>query len=1005
MIVLGTSGNDTLALTPTGSASASMTFDGSPAYSFSNINQFTFNSGAGNDLMTVDDSQSLLGLSGGIQYDGGTGSNSLQLLQTGGTAETSDTYSVFANPGQGSDVITGPGGTQTINFQNLAPVYDNVPAPLTVVGSASNNTINYEAGPNSGNSSAPYNGDSTGMVTVDNFESLEFSHKTTLTLQGGNGDDTFAINNSTTPTGLTAISVDGQAGSNTLVVDAKNQVVQSSMITAAQVNIPVATPVPVGYTGIQQVSVIHALDSLTSTGAAITSAVEGLPFSSALVGTFQFSDGVPPPVLGSASNFVATIDWGDGTAPSAGTIVQTGPDASGQVIFQVFGSHTYAEETAANPPYPISVVITDLGSTRSFTPAGGVPVQIVDNPGATTTTPAAGSPGAALATVLDAPLSSSNGTAITGIEGSSTGAVLLGTFTDANPGATLADFTTSPASIAVNWGDGTPPEALTAANLSASGSPAGVVFSVRAAHTYAEAGKYAYTVIARDAGGAETVFSGTAFIADAALAAAPVQPVVSTVEAALFPVPVYAPPLFHGTVASFANSNPTAPQSDFVASIYWGDGTPLSAGTITQPGGVGTAFLVSGSHTYADSGVNGGAGSYAIEVFVVDTEGAKLTLTNTATVADNPIALGGTLDPSADSGLATGTLDTTDVTQPDFSGTSEPLSHVTLFATSLPGGSPMVIGQVQAGGDGAWKITSGVVLADGRYQITATAVDQFGVTHTAAPAVITANLLVDTHGPVIAGMFFNRLNGQVDYIIKDPGATPSGVWLPGILDSANYQLTKVHANKAYPGKWVATTITDTPDPTIPNAYDVAVTFNSGAMLRGGYYLFTIRDSSSGNASVQDLAGNHLDGEFYGAFPSGNGINGGDFVAELQGVHNKVFAPQTIVGTANAGNGGNGGPPVAPIHSGIWVPAIPRGAARSFPRPPAPAPEATRPQPRRAGCLGSSVPSSWDPARRAQRSPTDPDTARPGGFSPPARIRGDRHSAHWQCVPIMFRFHR
>ena len=156
--------------------------------------------------------------------------------------------------------------------------------------------------------------------------------------------------------------------------------------------------------------------------------------------------------------------------------------------------------------------------------------------------------------------------------------------------------------------------------------------------------------------------------------------------------------------------------------------------------------------------------------------------------------------------------------------------------------------------------------------------------------MITPDLLIDTKGPVIDGLFFNRLNGQVDYIIKDPGSTPSSVWLPSILDSANYQLTKVYANKADPGKWIVTEVTAAPDPTITNAIDVAVTFNSGAMIKGGYYLFTIRGSSSGNASVQDLAGNHLDGEFYGSFPSGNGINGGDFVAETPGLPQQDLRP-------------------------------------------------------------------------------------------------------------------
>src|SRR5262249_55522119 len=154
------------------------------------------------------------------------------------------------------------------------------------------------------------------------------------------------------------------------------------------------------------------------------------------------------------------------------------------------------------------------------------------------------------------------------------------------------------------------------------------------------------------------------------------------------------------------------------------------------------------------------------------------------------------------SGLSTGTVNTTNVKQPDFSGKSQPLSNVTLWATLLPSGAPFVIGQVEAGSDGSWNIRSDIALAEGHYTITATAVDQFAetpVTTPASPVVITSNLVVDTTGPVIAGMFFNRLNGQVDYIIKDPaltdGSAPSGVWVNSLLDSSNYLFTKVHANK------------------------------------------------------------------------------------------------------------------------------------------------------------------------------------------------------------------
>ena len=108
----------------------------------------------------------------------------------------------------------------------------------------------------------------------------------------------------------------------------------------------------------------------------------------------------------------------------------------------------------------------------------------------------------------------------------------------------------------VNWGDGSAPETLAAANLAAVGTPNGVIFTVSAAHTYAEEGTYAYTVTVTDVGGSVTIFSGSAVIADAALSASATQPAVNTDEASIFPVPVFAPPVFNGPVASFTDANP-----------------------------------------------------------------------------------------------------------------------------------------------------------------------------------------------------------------------------------------------------------------------------------------------------------------------------------------------------------------------------------------------------------------------------------------------------------------
>jgi len=678
--------------------------------------------------------------------------------------------------------------------------------------------------------------------------------------------------------------------------------------------------------------------SATVTDLPVTGATHNFTTTEGLgTGLFVLATFTDPNTLATVASENATLavgGWGDGTPGVAGItlVVQeigvtplTSATDPGAPIFEVLGSHVYTEETPAGLPDTLSVIITTLGgatTTLTSPPGGGV-------------------------TVLDAPLISSNGTEITDIEGTATPATtLLGTFVDANPqppqgSSAIADFTAGGGSTVVNWGDGSALQTLTAANYTVTGSNNGALYSIFASHDYTEEGTYAYTVVVTDDGGSTTTISGSAIVADAPLSPSPpaTQPTVDTTEATIFPVPVFAPPLFKGPVASYTDADPVSTIADFKATIDWGDGTPLTAGTISQPGGVGTAYIVSGAHTYADSGDTTGTGNvghYAIQVFVVDDGGSILTVDNTANVADVSIPLTGQLNPASDSGLSTGTVDTTNVTQPNFTGKSEPLSTVTLSATLLPSGTPFIIGQVEAGSDGSWSITSDVPLADGHYTITATAIDQFGettVTNPASPVVITSNLLIDTTGPVIDGMFFNRLNGQVDYIIKDPvpasGGAPSGVWVNTLLDSSDYLLTKVHAYKAYPGKWVVTNVTATPDPTIPFAYDVAVTFNGGAIIKGGFYLFTIRDSSNGNSSVQDLAENHLDGVFYGSFPSGNGINGSDFVAELQAYHNKVFAPQTIIGTSSAANGGVGGLPVAPVHSGIWVPVIPVGGSPIF----------------------------------------------------------------------------
>ena len=383
-------------------------------------------------------------------------------------------------------------------------------------------------------------------------------------------------------------------------------------------------------------------------------------------------------------------------------------------------------------------------------------------------------------------------------------------------------------------------------------------------------------------------FSPGATATVAALTPSATQPAVATTE----------DQVFSGPVASFTNSNPTSTVSEYnYVSIDWGDGTPNSAGTVSQPGGPGTAFLVSGTHTYADSGVNGGIGQFSITVNVHDQDGLTLAIDNTASVADVPLVVTGRLNPASDSGLSNSD-DITNVVQPNFLGTtSEPNATVTLYAQATGSVVPVVIGQGVSNANDAWSITANQALANSSYTITAIAIDSSG--HTASgTTTIVPTLVIDTVGPKVTNVSFNRLSGEIQVTIQDfGGLNNTGVGLnpSSLIDANNFSLTKFHQHG--PAAFLVTSINVTPG-TLTGSQLVTLQFNGGKTLRGGHYFFTVHSVRPTNLTgVRDIAGNALDGEFYGFFPSGNNARGGDFIAELDAVHHTIFAPKTVIGTA------------------------------------------------------------------------------------------------------------
>ena len=300
-------------------------------------------------------------------------------------------------------------------------------------------------------------------------------------------------------------------------------------------------------------------------------------------------------------------------------------------------------------------------------------------------------------------------------------------------------------------------------------------------------------------------------------------------------------------MGDFTDPNPTGTASEFSALIDWGDGSPQSAGTITLVSSTATSttFLISGTHTYADlygtptaTSAAQTSSTFPLSIHVVGTDGSSINLADTATVTGGPFTVSGRLDPASDSGISNSD-DITNVVQPTFEGTAgEPFARISVYAG--PVGTHQSHRRHPAGlDDRRLDRMPGASHPTSRWPTVATpsralAVDATNdkITNT---ATVVPDLVIDTVGPKVTSVSFDRFQGQIVVTFQDFGGVNnagSGMDLASVIDAANYQLVTAHHPRV--GKYVVNVISDVPGTTV-GTQTVTLSINGGKYIKGGWY--------------------------------------------------------------------------------------------------------------------------------------------------------------------------
>jgi hypothetical protein len=708
----------------TDTASIGFTGGGSVTYKLTDISSLAFNGGSGGNTYNLATTTGYIttNLSTGAGNDIvnvlASGGNNLDINGQGGT----DVVNLGGNTSLGMQTLTGfialtnVGGSTTLNLDDAS---DTLPRDATLTDGGTSSLITFLSLSSIQYIDSQISAVNLQMGSADNTFTV-IGNTLPVAITGGAGDDTVNINaNGAAPT----ITAGGSAGS----VGGFDDVTTTGVDNVSVTNTPppVITPgsaqILAGVEGSALTSV--TLGSFTLPMPSIGSTPGGLP-PSAFTATIAWGDGTTtaatltvdpstpdlyfiggthtyslagsytatPSITLAATTFSTTLNGVAVAIPIAAISATAGTSATvniaqAPVIVSALplsstndisipagpvATFTQPGGAEAVTHYTATIGITDGSnntvlstSAASITLANGVytvnasaitlPFGDYTLHVTVTETPSLDSAGAtAPVTITQLPVVVT-ALPLTGLAGTAISAGPVATFTQPGASETVGHYA---ATIVIT-------DANNATVLSTAASSitlANGVYTVNAAAITLPVGSYTLHVTVTETPSSDSVANTAAIlITDTTLTAGAAVDLTPNTASA-----------FTATVGTFSSSNTALGTSNFTALIAWGDGT-TSSGTITQPGGAGTAFVVSGTHTYA------AVGDYTTAISVTSATGATVALAGAAAVTDFALS-GGVNSFSAVQGAATGTIVLATFTS------ANPLATAADFTATLPAG-------------------------------------------------------------------------------------------------------------------------------------------------------------------------------------------------------------------------------------------------------------------------------------------------------------------------------